>query len=124
MSERLKNKVALVTGGGTGIGAAIAKRFASSGASVIVTGRRIEPIAYVANEIDGLAIQADTAKKKDCEAAIAQATETYGGLDILVANAGIIYEGSVTSQDEEEWIKTMDVNVNGMMRIARVAIPC
>ena len=124
MSKRLEGKAALITGGGTGIGAAVARRFAASGAAVAITGRRREPIAGVAAELDCLAIKADTADADDCVAAVAQTVAEFGGLDILVANAGILSAaGSVTTLDESDWQGVMDVNVTGVMQIARAAIP-
>lgn len=120
---RLDGKVALITGGGTGIGAAIAQRFAASGAKVSVTGRRSTPIKDVADKINGIAIQGDTSDSNDCEAAVSQTVTRYGGLNILVANAGIVGEGSVISQDEKQWNEVIDINVSGVMRIARAAIP-
>ena len=124
MSKRLHGKVALITGGGTGIGAAVARRFAASGASVAITGRRREPIAGVAAELDCLAIRGDTANENDCVTAVAQTVAEYGGLDILIANAGILSAaGSVTTLDETDWDGVMNVNVTGVMQIARAAIP-
>ena len=124
MYKRLQGKVALITGGGTGIGAAVARRFTASGASVAITGRRREPIAGVAAELDCLAIKADTADADDCIAAVAQTVAEFGGLDILIANAGILSSaGSVTTLDEAEWQEVINVNVAGVMQITRAAIP-
>ena len=124
MNKRLQGKIALITGGGTGIGAAVARRFAASGASVAITGRRREPITEIADELNCLAIESDTANEDDCVAAVAQTVAGFGGLDILIANAGILsVAGSVTTLEESDWHGVMNVNVTGVMQIARAAIP-
>ena len=124
MSKRLQGKVALITGGGTGIGAAIARRFVASGASVAVTGRRWEPVAGIAAELNCLAVQGDTGNADDCTAAVEQTISEFGGLDILIANAGILSTGgSVTTLDVTDWQEVMNVNVAGVMQMARAAIP-
>ena len=84
-----RHKVALVTGGGTRIGAAVARRLAADGYPVTVTGRRAGPIEGVAEEIDGLAVVADTGDPADAERAVAETVARFGGLDALVCNAGI-----------------------------------
>jgi NAD(P)-dependent dehydrogenase (short-subunit alcohol dehydrogenase family) len=123
MSGRLQGKVALITGGGTGIGAAIARRFANAGASIVVTGRRREPIEAIAAELDGLAVAGDTADENDCRAAVSATLQRFGGLDILIANAGIIAVGSITSQDPMEWQEILRINLSGVMQIGRAAVP-
>ena len=124
MNKRLEGKVALITGGGTGIGASIARRFVSSGASVTITGRRMEPLSEIAGELDCLAVRGDTADEDDCAAAVAQTVARFGGLDILVANAGIVSAaGSVTTLDVTDWQGVLNVNVTGVMQIARAAVP-
>ena len=120
---RLEGKVAVITGGGTGIGAATARRFAEEGAKVVVTGRRPEPLETVAGEIDGLAVPGDVADADHASVAVAAATESYGGLDVLVANAGTGLGGAAGDVDDERWARTLDVNVTGAFRFARAAIP-
>lgn len=114
--------VALVTGGGTGIGAAIARRLAGDGYAVAVTGRRSAPIESVAAEIDGLAIQADTAVEGDCERAVSETVARLGGLDALVVNAGIGGEGSLLDADPSVFDEVLRVNLTGAFLIARAAI--
>ena len=120
---RLEGKVAVITGGGTGIGAATARRFADEGAKVVVTGRRAPPLEEVTAEIDGLAVPGDAADADHASAAVAAATESYGGLDVLVANAGTGFGGAAADVDDERWARTLDVNVTGAFRFARAAIP-
>lgn len=123
MSERMKGKVALITGGGTGIGAACARLFGQSGASVTVMGRRMEPLQRLAGETGALAVTGDTAVREDCEKAVLATIEAYGGLDSLVVSAGIMVEGSLTDLEKSQWDRIMDVNLNGAMLIARACIP-
>jgi len=94
---RLENKVALITGGGTGIGAATARLFAREGAKVVVTGRRPEPIELVAAEVEGVAVAGDTSDPAHAAEAVATAVSAFGGLDVLVASAGIRSSGTVIS---------------------------
>jgi NAD(P)-dependent dehydrogenase (short-subunit alcohol dehydrogenase family) len=124
MQMRLENKVALITGGGTGIGAATARLFAREGAKVLVTGRRPEPIEKVAAEVDGVAVGGDTSDPTHAAEAVAAAVSAFGGLDVLVASAGIGgMAGSVGDMDDENWRRTLDVNLTGPMVMTRAAIP-
>lgn len=84
----LDGEVALITGGGTGIGAAAARRLAAAGAHVAVTGRRPWPLEAVAEELGGLALPGDATSADDVKATIAATRERFGRLDIVVDNAG------------------------------------
>ena len=95
------SRVALVTGGGTGIGAAVARRLAADGYDVAVTGRRAGPLEDVARETGGLAVVADTGVRADADRVVAETVERFGGLDALVLNAGIGGEGSLLDLDPE-----------------------
>jgi NAD(P)-dependent dehydrogenase (short-subunit alcohol dehydrogenase family) len=120
---RLDGRVAIVSGGGTGIGAATARLFASEGAKVVVTGRRPEPIEAVAAEVDGRAVAGDTSDDEHVRDAVATAVESLGGLDVVVANAGLGFGGATADVDDEHWQRTLDVNLTGAFRLARAAIP-
>jgi NAD(P)-dependent dehydrogenase (short-subunit alcohol dehydrogenase family) len=120
---RLEDKVAIVTGGGSGIGAATARRFAAEGARVVVTGRRPEPLQQIADEIGGLAVPGDTASRYDVEAAVDAARTTFGGLDVVVAAAGVSPAGTVGDIDDGVWQRCLDVNLTGPMMMARAALP-
>ena len=120
---RLENKVALITGGGTGIGAAAARLFAREGAKVVVTGRRREPVEAVAAEIGGMAVAGDTSDTSHVAEAVAAAISTFGGLDVLVASAGLAFSESVGEMDDDHWRTTLDVNLTGPMLMTRAALP-
>jgi meso-butanediol dehydrogenase / (S,S)-butanediol dehydrogenase / diacetyl reductase len=120
---RLEGKVAIVSGGGSGIGAATARRFAAEGASVVVTGRRAGPIESVAAEIAGIAVPGDTSDPAQVEAAVATAVDRFGGLDAVVANAAVALGGSIDDRDDAAWQTTLDVNVTGVMLLVRAALP-
>ena len=120
---RLDGRVALVTGGGTGIGAAIARRFAAEGASVAVLGRRPGPIEAIASELRGLAIAGDAAVAADASRAVEATVDRFGGLDVLVANAGGEGGGAVLEVDDEAWRAGLDANLTSAFACARAALP-
>ena len=120
---RLENKVAIITGGGSGIGAAVARLFAREGAKVVVTGRRPEPIAAVAAEVGGVAVAGDTGDPVHAAEAVAAAISTFGGIDVLVTSAGGGIGGSVGDIDDEGWRRTFDTNLHGPMMLVRAALP-
>lgn len=117
-----RHKAALVTGGGTGIGAATARRLAADGWQVAVSGRRREPVEEVAEEIGGLAVVSDTARAADAERAVAEAVAELGGLDGLVLNAGIGGVGSLLDADPARFDEVLRVNLTGAFLVARAAI--
>jgi NAD(P)-dependent dehydrogenase (short-subunit alcohol dehydrogenase family) len=115
-------KVALVTGGGTGIGAAVARRLAAEGYAVVVTGRRAAPIEEIAAEIDGLAVVADTGLVDDAERGVRETVARFGGLDALVCNAGIGGGGSLRDLDPATWDDVLRTNLTGAFLTCRAAI--
>src|SRR5437899_7642488 len=125
---RLSGKVALITGGGTGIGRAIALAFAREGASVAVAGRRLEKLREVISEIQkqsgaGLAMECDVTRAKDVERAVKGTVERFGRLNVLVNNAGTLHVSTVEGISEEEWDWVMTVNVKGPFLMSRAAVP-
>jgi meso-butanediol dehydrogenase/(S,S)-butanediol dehydrogenase/diacetyl reductase len=117
------DRVAIVTGGGTGIGAATARSLADSGVTVIVTGRRAEPLEDVADQIGGVAVVADVTSEDDWARVVAVAEEQFGGTDILVANAGIETFGSVETVALDEWRTVQRTNVDGVLLGIRAVVP-
>ncbi len=122
MTPYMAGKVALITGGGTGIGAAVARRFAAAGARVAVLGRRIDVLESVSREIGGLAIQGNVGDSESCRRAVTQTVATFGRLDMLVANAGVEHFGSATEISLEAWREVQRTNVDGVLFAARAAI--
>jgi NAD(P)-dependent dehydrogenase (short-subunit alcohol dehydrogenase family) len=113
---------AIVTGGGTGIGAAIARRLATEGFAVCITGRRREPLEKLAAEIEALAVVADTGEPADAQAAVDAAKAAFGRLDLLVCNAGIGSSGTVEEQTPERWDAVLRTNLTGAFLACRAAL--
>ena len=113
---RLDGKLAIVTGGGSGIGEATAKVFSEAGATVVVTGRRPEPLELVAKEIGGHAMACDVSDQAQVQTMFAQALQITGKIDILLNNAGGPGPiAPVAEVDMEAWIQCMNINIVGAM---------
>ncbi len=116
--------VALVTGGGRGIGAGIARELAAAGMQVAVSARTKEQVEEVAREIGGLAVVADVSSPGDAEAMVAEVERALGTIDLLVANAGISGPRARTWEaDPVVWWHTHEVNVLGVFLCCRAVIP-
>jgi NAD(P)-dependent dehydrogenase (short-subunit alcohol dehydrogenase family) len=129
MADRLKDKVAIVSGGGTGIGRAIALCFAREGAKVSICGRTVSTIDATARQIRGeggvaSAIQCNVADSKSVQTMVAQTVQRFGRVDILVNNAGVRASiGTVLQLTEEEWQRTIDIDAKGSWLCSKYAIP-
>jgi NAD(P)-dependent dehydrogenase (short-subunit alcohol dehydrogenase family) len=126
MDGRLKGKVALITGGGTGLGAAFAKRFVEEGAKVVITGRRKEVLDKVAAGLPSgsiLAFQGDVSDIESAKAMIDAAIKFGGKIDVLVNNAGIDPSGNVVDIPVEQWQKILNTNLTGPFLMMKAAIP-
>jgi len=122
----LQNKIAIITGGGRGIGRAIALAFAREGARVIVSARTKEQVEAVANEIgeNSLALVCDVADPKSVAAMFRDAREVVGrGPDILVNNAGIAESATIVQTDDELWQRHLSINLSGTFYCTRAALP-
>jgi len=125
---RLKNKVALVTGGGTGIGRAIALDFAKEGAKVAITGRRKNKLEEVVAKIKkgggkALAILGDVSKIEDVDRLVTETVKKFGKLDILVNCAGILISADIAHHSEKVWDDTIDINLKGSFLTTQRAVP-
>jgi NAD(P)-dependent dehydrogenase (short-subunit alcohol dehydrogenase family) len=123
--SRLTGKVALNTGGSTGIGLAIGKRFLEEGAQVAITGRTKDTLAEAQKELGpkAVTIQSDISKLKDIAAMIAQVREKFGRIDILVANAGIAKFAPLDQSSEEFFDEQFNTNVKGLYFSVQNAVP-
>jgi NAD(P)-dependent dehydrogenase (short-subunit alcohol dehydrogenase family) len=122
-SDRLEG-VALVTGGGRGIGASIARELADAGMRVAVTGRTPEQVEAVATEIGGLALVGDVSRAEDVEAWVARTENGLGPIDLLAANAGIRNPDAATWEAPvDDWWHVFEVNVLGVHLSCRAVIP-
>lgn len=123
MRPLLEGRTALVTGASSGIGRAIARIFREAGANVAITGRRREPLETVAGELGALAIPGDVNDPAHPGEAVSACVARYGGLSILVNNAGVIGSGTTESTRPEEWDRILGTNLAGTIAMSRAAIP-
>ncbi len=126
--QRLSGKVALITGGGTGIGRACALLFAREGAAVAIAGRRKGPLEAAARDIDAaggraLAITCDVVNGKSVESALASTVKEFGGLHIVVNNAGAVVVAAADETSDEDWDNVVASNLTGTFKVSRAALP-
>src|SRR5689334_13685331 len=125
----LKNKVAIVTGGSRGIGAAIALELAKNGVNIVINYNSRKELAdkMVAeiNEfgVEALAVQADVSNSKEAANLVNEAVNHFGKVDILINNAGITRDSTFKKLSEEDWRKVIDVNLNSVFNTTSVALP-
>jgi len=128
MSKKLEGKVALITGGSRGIGAAIAKRLAADGASVAVTySKGVDAATSVVQEIErgggkAISIQADAADAEAVSSAVERTVTTFGRLDVLVNNAGTAIPKAFEETTLEEMDRVLDINVRGVFVVTQAAL--
>ncbi len=122
---KLSNKVALVTGGNSGIGLATAQRFAQEGAEVVITGRRRQVVEEAVELIgeNAVGICADASRLEELDDLYQQIGERFGRLDVLVANAGVIHPAPGDQVDEEQFDEQFDINVKGVFYTIQKALP-
>ncbi|MBB3039488.1 SDR family oxidoreductase [Hoyosella altamirensis] len=118
-------KTALITGASRGIGAAVAQELAARGWNVALTGIEPEELASLAREIgpNAASFVADVTSQEQLEAAVTGAVERFGGIDAVIANAGIASFGTVRVTDPEAFARTIDINLTGAFRTVRAALP-
>lgn len=119
----MADRVVAITGGGTGIGAAVARRYAKEGAQVVVIGRRRGPLDEVAAESGAMVVVADASDREQADQAIVEITERFGRLDVMVANAGGSHGLSpVGDLDDAEWALSLQSNLTSAFVICRAAL--
>jgi len=125
---KLAGRIALITGGTSGIGKATAALFASEGAVVVITGRRLEMGQAVVAGIElaggkALYVPADHTKLEDCQQVIKKVIEVFGRVDILVNNAGVVISGTAEETSEIDWVDTFALNVTAVWRMSKLVLP-
>lgn len=119
-----QSEIALVTGGGRGIGASIARELTDAGFRVAVGGRTAEQVEEVAGEVDGLALVGDVSRREDVEAWVEATERELGPIDLLVNNAGISGPGGPLWETEPEaWWQVFEINVFGLYLCCRAVLP-
>lgn len=121
---RFQDKVVLISGGGTGIGLGAAKRFASEGAKVVITGRREDKLKAACAEVgpDCSYVVGDVTSAEDCARMVAETVARHGRIDVLVNNAGVIGNGGVQDTTPEEFQRVMGPNVYGVYHLTHAAV--
>ncbi|MCY1279547.1 Dihydroanticapsin 7-dehydrogenase [compost metagenome] len=125
---RFQNKVVVITGGAGGVGQALVRLFAAEGARLMISDINADGCQAMVEQARELGAEADCLagnlrEKEYCEAVIARAVERFGGVDILLNNAGIIPRGTIEETTDEMWFTAMDVNLNAAFFLCRAAIP-
>ena len=129
MNSRLKDKIAIVTGAGSGIGRAIALAMVREGARVVLVGRRNDRVEAVAREVpreeqgSAMALAADVSKRDSIERVLQETAKAFGGINVLVNNAGILHPGTVEQITEAQWDETFNINVRGLWLLSRAVLP-
>lgn len=121
-------KRVLITGGTSGMGEASALSFASAGARVVISGRNHDRARTIISNSKRMAgtvafVGGDIGERRKCDLIVTEAVGILGGLDILVNSAGVIHHATAEETTDEQWLETMNVNVNGMFYICRAALP-
>jgi len=124
--ERLEGKIAIVTGGGSGIGKSIALTFAKEGADVVVCSRTLSPLEEVAGEImalrrRSLAITVDVSIRSQVQNLVERTIEEFGKIDILVNNAGVVRRSPIVDMSEEDWDTAININLKGVFLCIQAA---
>jgi 3-oxoacyl-[acyl-carrier protein] reductase len=128
MEKMLQDKVAVITGSGRGIGRAVALLFAREGAKVVVSDMDVQPAQEVADEIkavggEGIAFPGDVTSPSFAENVVSKAVQTWGGLHILVNNAGYTWDAVLHKMADEQWEAMLAVHLTGPFRLIRAASP-
>jgi NADP-dependent 3-hydroxy acid dehydrogenase YdfG len=125
VNHSLQGKIVLITGASSGIGEATALALSEAGAKVAVGARRADRLADLAKRAPGevLTLELDVTDEQSCRAAVAATVEHFGGLDVLVNNAGLMLSGPILGADTAEWTRMVQTNLLGTMYTSHAALP-
>jgi NAD(P)-dependent dehydrogenase (short-subunit alcohol dehydrogenase family) len=122
---RLKNKIAIITGGGTGIGLSCARLFCKEGARSVIFGRRADRLDEAVAEIGNTAqaVSGDITRNEDIKRLVETTVNTYGRVDILINNAGVFTGAPVHEMQDSDWDATLNINLTGVFKLTREVLP-
>jgi NAD(P)-dependent dehydrogenase (short-subunit alcohol dehydrogenase family) len=122
---RLKNKIAIITGGGTGIGLSCAQLFCREGAKSVIFGRRQDRLDQAVAEIgdQALAVSGDVTSDEDIQRLVETTVKTHGKIDILVNNAGVFTGAPVHEMESSEWDNILNINLTGVFKLTKAVLP-
>ncbi|WP_270182379.1 SDR family oxidoreductase [Alkalihalobacillus sp. CinArs1] len=126
---KLEGKVVLVTGASSGIGEAIARHIADEGANVVLAARREEKLTDLAQSLNdqsngkALVVKTDVTKKEDMENLVKEAKDTYGKVDMIINNAGVMLLSFMKNDEVDQWTQMVDVNINGVLHGVHAVLP-
>lgn len=123
VEPRFAGKVAMVSGAASGIGAAVVERLRTEGAQVVAVGLQWDLLTQVAHDWGATALSCDVTDDVQVKAVVAQVLSLYGRLDVLVNAAGMVFNDDAASITDEAWMRTLDVNATGTMRLMRAVLP-
>ena len=123
--QSLSGKIVIITGASTGIGAATARKLVPMGCKVVLTARSFDKLENLARELGpaALAVPGDVTNAADVENVVSRTVSAFGGIDVLLANAGIYIPGKIYEGDPNDWAKLIDTNVTGVMRCVHAVLP-
>jgi len=128
MNNNIKDKVIVITGASSGLGLAAARRLAQQGACLVLGARRIERLQQLADELNGeghraIAVEADVTRLDDVKRLVDNAVQTFGRVDVMVNNAGLMPISALERLKVEDWDRTIDVNIKGVLYGIAAALP-
>jgi sorbitol-6-phosphate 2-dehydrogenase len=121
--QRLKDKVAIITGGAQGLGEALAERVVNEGGKIVITDINIKRAQSVAKRLNMIAARCDVTKYSECKAVVEVTMERFGRIDVLISNAAIWISGSIEEFNPEKWEKVINVNLCGAFNIMKAVAP-
>lgn len=128
MNNNIKDKVIVITGASSGLGLAAARRLAQQGACLVLGARRIDRLQQLADELNGeghraIAVEADVTRRDDVKRLVDSAVQTFGRVDVMVNNAGLMPISALERLKVEDWERTIDVNIKGVLYGIAAALP-